>query len=102
MNVLSGLGAMVFNARMNKNCPSAHDFKDRNEFKQQECQYIFDYILQYYGIENALDYCCKSADIKRYNVQIEIGNIPYCEFSKNKQCNLFCPYFFYKGCIKED
>lgn len=100
--IVSGINAMVFQARMSKDCPSDRDFKgDITIFKQEECQYIFEYILKHFGIDNALTYCSVSKDVQKYNIQINTDNIVYCEYDKIKQCNLFCPYFFGK-CTKED
>ena len=101
MPILSGLSAMVFSARMSKGCPSRRRNEDIKSFKEKECQFIFDYILNHYGIEPALTYASKSNDVVEYNIQIDLSNIVYCEYDKLKQCNLFCPYFFGK-CIKED
>lgn len=75
-----------------------------NQWKIKE---QFKYILKKYGWKIAEKfYIVKKNVFEEFEIEINFNIIPHCEYSKEKQCDLFCPYFKgnckYEGDFNED
>lgn len=75
--------------------------EDTKTWMQAKLNFMFNYILEHYNYEYAkFFYDCDSWHEKfiKYDVKIDFNTIPHCKYSKDGQCDLFCPFISKKGC----
>lgn len=71
--------------------------------EKEKLKFMFNYILRQYGWKYAEDFYFNTSwaeKFKKAGIKIEI-DYPHCKYTKDKQCDLFCPHFRGKCDYKE-
>lgn len=67
--------------------------KERKEKEEAKLRFMFQYILEHYGWQYAESFY-ELWDYQFKKAGVEIDSIyPHCRYTKDGQCDIFCPYF---------
>ena len=88
----------ITNSALNKKYRFIGETPEEKEYKQKQkekkLRFMFDYIRENYGWEYAEIFYLKVWEniFKRDGVEIDL-TYPHCQYTKDGQCDLLCPYF---------
>lgn len=82
-----------------------HTEEEKQEIKLNKIYHIeqmFQYILNNYGWEYAERFVQEEKETTdKLGIELDL-HIPYCEYSNDRQCDIFCPFFKSKCEYKEE
>ena len=82
-----------------------HTEEEKQEIKLNKIYHIeqmFQYILNNYGWEYAERFVREEKETTgKLGIELEL-HIPHCEYSNDRQCDIFCPFFKSKCIYKEE
>lgn len=84
----------VLNRKYRFRALTEQEKQERREKEEAKLRFMFQYILEHYGWQYAEEfYEFWDYQFKKANVEIDLA-YPHCRYTKDGQCDIFCPYFY--------